>query len=103
MLFGDDNFVFKYPVKGKKKFYVVNILIEISEIIWLLCSQPLIPSVVFHTHGHNTQVNVSYVLHFHVQLMSIFRILRNWKARFSHLSISLYVLRTKEYRVFGGE
>jgi len=36
-------------------------------------------------------------------LMFVFRILSSWNARFTHLSISLYELCTKEFRVFGGQ
>ena len=59
-------------------------------------------SIIFHTRGPTLKkIPVTY-LNIMFQLMFIFRILRAWKATFSHLSISLYELCTKEFRVFGG-
>ena len=87
----------------KKFFHILNISIEISTTLWLLCAQPLISSIIFHTRGPNTQDNINYVLDLYVPMLFIFRILKCLKAHFSHLSISLYLLCTNDYRVFGGQ
>ena len=67
-----------------------------------MCSPPN-DKYIFHFRGPNTQVNVSYVLHFYVSVDFIFRILFIWKATFSHLFISLLELCTNVFRVFGGQ
>jgi len=46
--------------------------------------------------------SITYLI-FRLQLMFTFRILMSRKARFTHLSISIYVLCTKDFRVFGGQ
>ena len=63
---GNDNFVFKYPVKCKKILFILNIFIEIEVNLWLLYAQPLISSIIFDTRGPNTQDNVYYALDFYV-------------------------------------
>jgi len=53
MVIGNDFFVFKYPVKCKKKFQIFIIFIEIY--VWLLYANPLMTSIIFHTRRLNTQ------------------------------------------------
>jgi len=62
MLIGNDKFVFNYPAKFKKYFYILNIFIEIL----LLYAQTLISTIIFHTRGPNTQDNVHYLLDIYV-------------------------------------
>jgi len=86
-------------LRVNKIFYILNIYIEIYVTLRLLCAQPLISRIIFRTPGSNIQDNVNYVLDFMLFLMFIFRILMSWKTCFSHISISFYVLGTKEFRV----
>ena len=64
MLFGNDNFVFKYPVKCKKSFSFSIFLLNFRKPFDFYALNTLILSIVFHTQGPNTQDNVNYVLDF---------------------------------------
>ena len=70
--------------------------IEINVNDCLLCALHVMTSIIFHTGRPNRQQKVCHALGFYVSADFIFRILRSWKARFSHRSISptSYVLMT---------
>ena len=65
----------------------------------LMCL-PLIISIIFHTRETSTQGNVSNVLDFYVSGDVIFRISTSCKSAFSHRSISLYEVCTKQFRLY---
>ena len=82
-----------------KSHYFFEILVKVFNFMLL----PLMISIIFHTQGHSTQENDSYILDFYVSGDVLFSHLATWKSPFSHRSISLYELITKMFRVFGGQ
>ena len=57
-------------------------------------------SIIFHTRRPNTQENVSYILDIYVSAHAHFSHFEKLKCKFSHRSISLHELCTKDFRVF---
>ena len=78
----------------RKKFQILIILIEIMVTLWLLCARTLMTGIYIHSRRPNNQENVSSYLVIIFHLIFIFHILRSWKTRFSHRSISLHELCT---------
>jgi hypothetical protein len=60
-------------------------------------------SIILHTREPSTQENISYVIDFYVSGDVHFSHFGELKNNFSHHSISLYELYTKQFRVFGGQ
>ena len=71
---------------------------EININVWMLYSQIVITSIILHSRRPNCQKKSVMHLVFMFPLI-FFRILRSWKARFSHRSISppRYVLKRFRY------
>ena len=84
-----------------KKFPNSHYFFEINVKVLLLCAQLVMTSVIRHSQRLNCQYKVCYAHGFMFQLI-FFRILRSWKARFSHRSISPHEVWTKEVHVLGG-
>ena len=88
MHIGNDPFVFKYPVTCKQKYFKIQIIfIEINLNVCLLCAHHVISSIILHTRRPVNKKSVTHFV-FMFQQTFIFRILRSWKARYSHHSIS---------------
>ena len=77
------------------------IFIEINVIVFLLCAHHVMTSIILHTRRPNCQYKVCYALGFMFHLIFYFRILRSWKARFSHSSISHHEVCTTEFQLLG--
>jgi hypothetical protein len=81
-------------LRVNKKFKNSHYFFEININFWLLCAHLVMTCIILHSRRPNCQANVCYALGFYV-LNFFFRILRIWKARFSHRSFSPpgYVLK----------
>ena len=102
MQIGNDLFVLKYRVTCNQKFQK-TIFIEINVKFCHLCAHHVMTYIFFHTRWPNfNQMSVTQLV-FMFQLIFIFRILRSWKARFSHRCILFNEVCTKEYQVLGGQ
>ena len=64
---------------------------------------PVMTSTIFHTRRPNNQENVRYVLDVYVSADFHYSNFVELKERFTHRSISLHVLCTIHFQVFGGK
>ena len=103
MQLGNDVFVFKYPVRCKKKFKILIIFIEINVNACLLCAHPVMKSIILHTPRTNIQLRVSYALSFYVSADFGFSHFEDLKSTFSHRSISPPEVWIKECQVLGSQ
>ena len=69
--------------------------------VCLLCAHPVMTSIILHTRRPNFNKKSVTHLVYMFQLIFFFRILRSWKARFPHPSISPHEVCTKEFQVLG--
>jgi len=81
------------------KFHINYIEIDVN--VCLLCALHVMTSIILHNRRPNCQQKVCHALGFYVSADFIFRILRSWKARFSHRSISPNKLCSNEIMVLG--
>ena len=90
------------PLLVNKKFPNSHYFIEINVNVCLLCAHHVMTSIIFILEDLtvNKKSVTNFVFMFHMNF--IFRILRSWKARFSHHSISPE-LCTHEIKVVGGQ
>ena len=85
------------------KYFKIHInFIEINVNVCLLCAHHVMTSIILYTREPVNKNSVTHLV-FMFQLTFIFRILRSWKARFSHHSILHNGLYTSEIRVVGGQ
>ena len=74
-------------LRVNKKFHIHINFIEINVNVCLLCALHVMKSIILHTRRPVNKKSVTHLV-LMVQMTFIFRILRSWKARFSHHFIS---------------
>ena len=85
MHIGNDFFVLHTRLRVNKNFKIRIHYIEININVCLLCSHHVMTSIILHTRRPVNKNSVTHLV-FMIQLISFFRILRSWKACFSHRS-----------------
>jgi hypothetical protein len=83
-----------------KKFPNSHYFTEINVNVCLLCAHQAITSIIFNTRRPVNKKSVTHLV-FRFQLIFFFRILRSWKARFSHRCILHHEVCTQEFQVLG--
>ena len=90
----------RLPVKKNFKIHIN--FIEINVNVCLLCAPHVMKSIILYTRKPVNKKSVTHLV-FMFRLSFFFRILRSWKARFSHHFISPNELCTNEIKVVGGQ
>ena len=88
-------------IRVNKNFKIHINFIKFNVNVFLLCVHHVMTSIILHTRRPKCQKKSVTHLVFIYQLTLIFRILRSWKALFSHHPISPNVLFTNEIKVVG--